>query len=333
MAKKYFNKRINSKKRRIINITIIIVCIVAIIACLLITRNFSGESESNEIIINAQETVNLEIYSEEPDKDIFFYELVGVDDSEISIDFEDVDFDTLGTYFVYVYVGSDEYTVTLNIVDLTNPELVLNNLSIDEGDSYSYSDFVSSCSDNTGDECEISFYTKNLSQDGESIDYSSFSESGEYEIVILAVDKSGNETTKSTTLIIGEISESTESSKVCTYGNNDYESSYILSVSVSDNGCALSLDLYQNSTVREVADELVISEVEKIKTQIESISGLQTNIIVNSNVNAILNTTGNGFVGYSIYIEVTEESGDVIASYYLDEDGDRIYIENPYSLS
>lgn len=332
MAKKFFNKRVNSKKRNIINAIIIIVAIIGIIICFMITKNLSktSDSPSQEVIVTLQEEISRDINSGAPDTDVYFLELSGISESDIIVNYDNVDFSTLGSYEVYVTVLDEEYVVLLNVVDVSSPELIVESVTIEEGSTYSYNDFVTSCSDNSGEECILSFSTGGVDEEGDSVDYSSFTSSGTYTIVILAKDASGNETYKTTNLIIGENSTN---SNVCSYGSDSYTNSYILSYSVSNNGCAISLNLYQSSSIREPMETIADNESEKIKTDIDSISGLTSNIIINRSITAILNESGDGFVGYSLYMEVTTDDGDIIVSYYLNEDGSRVYILNPYSLS
>lgn len=332
MGKKFFNKRINSKKRNIINCVIIGICITGVILCCFITQSFSKNktTEDVEIIVSLQEKVSIDLGTESPSSDIFFLDLSGVSEEEISIDYSNVDFNTLGEYTVLITVLEETYEVVLNIVDASAPTLILTNVAIEVGQTYNYMDFVSTCTDNTDEPCEIKYYEGSLDQQGNPLDYSTYKEEGTYTIIITATDVNGNITYQTTTLTIGtEPNQSTE----CSYGTSDYNKANILTYSVANNGCAISLDLYQNSTIREPMDSIADTESEKIKVLIDQISGLKTNIVINRSINAIINETGNGFVGYSLYMEVSDSSGSIIVSYYLNESGTRIYIENPYNIS
>lgn len=333
MAKKFFNKRVNSRKKTLINSLIIGGCIIGIILCFWLTQNLGSTdtAEPTEVIVKLQESVSVDLNNGEPESDVYFLELSGVTEDDIIVDYSNVDFSKLGSYNVTVTVLNELYYVSLVVVDVSKPELTLASVTIEEGESYKYTDFLISCVDNSNEECEISFYTGNVDQDGNSIDYSKYTDSGTYDIVIIATDVNGNSTYETTSLTIGEEEESTPTE--CTYGNTDYNSGYILSYSVSSNGCAISLDLYQNSAIREPMDDIADTEANKIKTEIDQISGLSSNIIINRSITAILNETGNGFVGYSLYMEVTNNDGEILVSYYLTESGSRIYINNPYELS
>lgn len=331
MAKKFFNKRVKSRKKTLINGLIIGICVIGIVLCFWLTQSFGGNDETVEVIVKLQDSISVDMNNGEPSKDVFFLELSGVEESDISVDYSNVDFSVLGEYTVTVTVLNEKYYIKLNVVDVSIPSLSVQSVTISDDEDYDYTDFVVSCSDNSNEDCVVGFFTGGIDEEGNIIDYSSFKDNGSYDIVIIATDVNGNSTYKTTTLTIGDASSGT--STECTYGSGDYSSGYILAYSVVNNGCAVSLDLYQSSTIREPMDDIADTESEKVKMEIEQISGLSSNIIINRSITAILNETGNGFVGYSLYMEITNNDGDIIVSYYLTESGSRIYIENPYSLS
>ncbi len=331
-SKKFFNKRVRSRKRTLINAGIIIACIIGIAGCFYLTTLFSkDETTSTDSTVVVRESINIEINGSISSNEIFFEELSGVNEKDISVDYSNVNFTALGTYTVAITIqGKTEY-VSLNIVDVTAPILTLNSYTISEGESYSYSDFVTDCTDNSNESCIVYFRTGSYDSNNNLLNYASYSSVGSYDIVIVAEDSSGNQSFLTTTLYI--TGDSDEVVQSCSYGNSSYSSAYILAYNVTNNGCALSLDLYQNSSVREPIETIANNEETKIKTEIDSVADLSQNLIIYKSITAILNDTADGFVGYSLYIEVSDDSGNRIVSYYLTESGSRIYIENPYSLS
>ncbi|MFI3261027.1 MAG: hypothetical protein R3Y13_04890 [bacterium] len=285
-----------------------------------------------------QESINIEINSFTPNIDIFFIELSGIDENDINIDYSTIDFNTLGTYTVVINVLGEESTAEVNVVDVTRPTLELKNLYIEEGDSYSLDDFIVSCTDNSNEDCTISYKTGAVDDNDKVIDYSSYTKSGTYDIVILATDPSGNDNYVTTKLYIsGENDSDTQEEEVptpssCKYGSDSYNNEYILTYDVTNNGCALSLDSYQTSSVKAPIENIADSEVTKLKTQIDAIADLTPDIVVNRSIIAILNDEAIGFVGYSLNIEVTNSEGEIIVSYYVLKSGSRLYTSNPYNL-
>lgn len=119
------------------------------------------------------------------------------DDLEINYkkDGEDITFlekyDKLGTYEVVIKNNDKEYKSLLNVVDTTKPVLKLKNVSIKVNDKYKVSDFVEECSDNSLEDCILSFKENKTYKDV-----------GVYDIVIIAKDSSGNEVEETTKLEI-----------------------------------------------------------------------------------------------------------------------------------
>ena len=124
-------------------------------------------------------------------------------------DGEDVTFlekyDKLGTYEVVIKNNDKEYKSLLNVVDTTKPVLKLKDLSINVNDKYDVNDFVEECSDNSLEDCILSFKEDKT-----------YKNVGVYDIVIIAKDSSGNETEETTKL---EILKKQTSNKTSTKNN------------------------------------------------------------------------------------------------------------------
>lgn len=331
MAKKFFNNKVNSRKKNMINYIIIGVCVIGIAACFFFTQYYNFGS-SNNPKIKLQKSVSLELFSKEPDYDIFFASLSDVDDKDIEVDYSNVDFDKLGKYTVNLKIKKEKYEVELEIVDATSPKLILKELNIKENDKYNAMDFVESCSDNSKEECNISFHSSSVNEDGTTSDFTNYKKPGEYFISIEAKDASGNSTFKTTNLIIGNNQEKPQE-VTCSYGIAEYDTeNYSLTYNVSQNNCAISLDSYLNENIQKPINTIAETETKKIKTEVDKIKNLDSSLHIFRNINAITNKTGNGFVGYSLMISVQNDDGDIIVSYYLNENGDRVYLENPHNI-
>lgn len=148
-----------------------------------------------EIVVKKE--VTAEIMSDVFKVENFFDNKKTEDDLEINYkkDGENVTFlekyDKLGTYEVVIKNKDKEYKSLLNVVDTTKPVLKLKNISIKVNDKYNVSDFVEECSDNSLEDCILSFKEDKTYKDV-----------GVYDIVIIAKDSSGNEVEETTKLEI-----------------------------------------------------------------------------------------------------------------------------------
>ena len=148
-----------------------------------------------EVVIKKE--VTAEIMSDVFKVEDFFDNKKLEDDLEINYkkDGEDITFlekyDKLGTYEVVIKNKDKEYKSLLNVVDTTKPVLKLKNVSIKVNDKYKVSDFVEECSDNSLEDCILSFKENKTYKDV-----------GVYDIVIIAKDSSGNEVEETTKLEI-----------------------------------------------------------------------------------------------------------------------------------
>ena len=115
-----------------------------------------------------------------------------VDELDYALDLTGVDKDAAGEYKYTVTYKNITKTGTIRIVDTTKPRLVTKELIIQEGTSYSASDFVDDCFDLSG--CNYSF------QDYETA--MSHTTEGSYVVWVTATDAFQNVTTKQASLTI-----------------------------------------------------------------------------------------------------------------------------------
>lgn len=300
MAKKFFYNRVYNTKKTIINAIIIGVCIIGIIVCFIVVSSFEGESHNTEngnLSIKNESTV--EIYQEFT-KEIFFSKIENVNLDDVEVNYPlDYDISKAGKYEVTLVINDKNYPVILNVVDTTKPELNVKNLSIDNGKTYTANDFVTSCSDNSQEKCKISFYN-GKDEEGNAVDYSKYTDEGKYQVKIAAEDSSGNQMVKETTLIIGKPKQENVTPVTCKYGNGGYDKNkYLVAIDVTTNNCAVSLALYKDESITKELNKLLDTETTSIKKDVEALK-LTGTLTLNRKVAAVVNTTGDGIVGYEI---------------------------------
>ena len=178
---------------------IIIGVLVLVIGCLIGLYIFNKKDNTNkdkQVKVVVKKDVNVEVMSEVLSAKDFFdgdmkenvkilYYL-----GDENVDFND-NYNAVGKYRVVIDVEGTKYETTLNVVDTTKPDLKLKSVSIVAGDKYEINDFVDSCTDNSGDECILSYKEDKV-----------YDKIGTYNIVIIAKDSSGNEVEEQTNLEI-----------------------------------------------------------------------------------------------------------------------------------
>lgn len=330
---KFFNQKVKKKKKKsipfiVIGVILILLCVIFIILLI----NISNNNKLKDAIITIRDDAAVEVNSKNIDKTLFFEEIKNVKEKDIKVNYDKVNFKKVGSYEVEITIYKKKFKTTLLVVDTKSPDLKVKDHSIKVGDKYKASDFVKSCEDNSKEDCVIEFYDLGVNQDGQKIDYSSFVNEGSYTVQIVASDKSGNKTSPvNVTLNIGK---ATSQKTKCTYGSDEYDNQkYIMAISVTDNGCALDLNLYQNEDILAPVNELIESETKKIKKEFSKVKLNAKTIYLNSSIGTIINSSGKGIVGYSVKITVSiynNDTSEVIEDFYLNKDGSRNYLVNKY---
>lgn len=339
MAKKFFYNRVYNTKRTIINIVIIGVCIIGVIICFIITSNFQGENQNapeGSLSIKSETTVEV---NEKFSSEIFFSKIENVDLSKIEVSYpDDYNINKPGTYEIILKINEKNYESILKVIDTTKPELTVKEITINEDSAYSAKDFVETCSDNSQKDCILKF-SDGIDEDGNNIDYSKYKKEGTYAIKISATDESGNETIKETKLKIkkdGVTSTKPETPVTCKYGNNIYDTeNYLVAIDITTNNCAVSLDLYKDSVMTKDINKLMENETTKIKKDVDALN-LKGTLALNRKVTAVINTTGDGIVGYELRMTVSitnNNKSETVADYKINDNGKRIFITNPHKLA
>lgn len=343
MAGKFFNQKVKGSSNRSMKAYLIVggcILVIFITVILIVSIDGGGSANTPDPIIEMQDRVLVEINGEIPDVSAFFRELQNVSSDDISPDFSGVNLTQIGTYNVNIEINGTNYRSSIEVVDTTAPMLATRDVTINVGESYDAEDFVTSCIDNSNESCEVAFYESGLDQDGNTINYSSYTAEGSYTIQIVASDSSGNVTpAQSVTLTIGD-GGNTGTPTTCRYGGSEYDSNtYILGVNLAaaNNGCALDLNLYQDPGIQKAARDLADADTQKLQREVYNINvdrEIPRNLDIN--INPVLNTTGNGLVGYTVEmvlsLQYSDGTEEVIAQYYLDTDGNRVYSINKYNL-
>ena len=189
------------KKKILIITTIIVIVLLGITLFIFLEKKDIKEKESsniqtNEEKINIKENVEVEINSEVLNIKNFF-ENSNFSDGEINYFESDkkIKFDTkynkIGSFKVVMKINDKNYETTLNVVDKLAPTLKLKELTITLGDKFEINSFVESCTDNSEEDCILS-YKENKK----------YTKVGTYDVTIIAKDKSDNVVEETTKLII-----------------------------------------------------------------------------------------------------------------------------------
>ena len=244
-GRKFFFDTKHSKKRRIITYIIAGVALLFLIIILaLIIKKFNKKpkqpkNKDPKVVIRTE--LHTELYDQLPEKTSYFEKLENFDVDKITITYptylpvEEV-YDEcsdeqigiieeikngkdasnykdpyacvkyvptgIGSYDVTVNFNDKDYTVVLTVDDTKAPVLVSKVVEIEQGKSYTINDFVESCADNSKKECTYEYYYKDYNSDK---DFSKYTDIGQYEISLVALDASGNKSVPvDTTLIIKE---------------------------------------------------------------------------------------------------------------------------------
>ena len=189
------------KKKILIITTIIVIVLLGITLFIFLEKKDIKEKESsniqtNEEKINIKENVEVEINSEVLNIKNFF-ENSNFSDGEINYFESDkkIKFDTkynkIGSFKVVMKINDKNYETTLNVVDKLAPTLKLKELTITLGDKFEINSFVESCTDNSKEDCILS-YKENKK----------YTKVGTYDVTIIAKDKSDNVVEETTKLIV-----------------------------------------------------------------------------------------------------------------------------------
>lgn len=204
--------------------------------------------------------IELPLGSSIPKTQDFCKEIV---DGTIQLYFQDKlvnDLNRIGNYQVKISIDKKDYFSTLTVVDKESPNLILKEVTILQNEPYTVYDFILRCTDNSGDECLLSFQEEQMEF---------YTKPGTYTILIRAMDHSSNEIYVPTklTIIKKDISNDSmyeESHSVQTIQEHDLEND-------SPNHENIQKDTDQTNSYVEVQHQLE-RESEKIKAVLEYVN-------------------------------------------------------------
>lgn len=187
-------KKINKKYLIIGILVFVFVCLVSL--GIYFSNKKENTNNNDDVKLVIKKDVSVEVMSELLNAKDFFDRDVNsnakilyyLDDEEIDFNLK---YDKVGTYKVVINIDDIKYDTTLNVVDTTKPDLKLKSVSIVFGKKYEITDFVDNCTDNSGEECILSYKEDKI-----------YDKVGTYDIVIIAKDSSGNELEETTKLEI-----------------------------------------------------------------------------------------------------------------------------------
>ena len=346
---KFFNGKVHKDRGTLVKYGIIAAGVLLIIILFVLIA--AGKNKNNGVVLELKDSLDIEVNSEMPKTMDFFTKFENFDEELVNI--EEFDITTVGSYTVTISAeGHGAEDITVNVVDTTAPELTLQNVEIESGGQYKIEQFVSECTDNSKGECIVEYYSESVDQDGNPIDYSSYSKDGKYLIKIIAKDESDNVSEpKEIYLTIGT-STTTQDPVACNFGDltiNTETHYYPVAVIVGDqdNNCAVNRDLWDSTSIQKPVNNFYQSDYERLQTQLKQILKEEypngAKIVAYPHYIAVLNKDLTGLVGYAIYVKVyvAEQSSatqvdtdeNLKLSYYLRSDKTREYEVNKFDLA
>lgn len=362
-GRKFFFDRVHTKRNYTLPIIIAAVIIVAIIATFLITSFFKEdktEEKTPKIVLN--KSLEIEINSELPNISEYIKNLENIKEEDLEISYPENlviieenracenTLDTVCKKQIVTAIGEYEVTIkseklkdastaTLKVVDKTAPVLTLKEVSITEGNTYKIEDFIESCSDNSNTACSYE-YSNDKNDNDEIIDYSKYTEVGEYIIRIIAKDRSNNQTEKIETklIITKKPNNNSDKEQTCKYGNLKHSSAYVIATRITDNKCAISAEQANDLSYKPGIEhnKKLVKEIQSayLKNTIDKLN-LGGELTYDITYGPVFNSTNKGVVGYYLLSEAKQTINGkttTIARYFIDENGNRVWKINALNL-
>ena len=329
-------------------ILFIVIIILGIKACQKQNEKKKIENESNNALnninkIKIKKSITILLGQEVPTIDKFISNYDNVKSVNDSIKYDETNlqnniYTSVGEYTVTITIKNKDYISKIIVVDNEAPTLVLKDVLIEEGATYSINDFVSSCIDNSAADCAYSYVDP---ADGR------IAEPGTHTIKIIASDLSGNKTdVQNATLTINAKTvtptptqkpnngggNSGKSSK-CQFGDGNFNKDTVLTYSVVKNGCAIDPAYAKTDTYIGTPEKMIKTEFEKFKQQIIDKNNFQGKLQFDVNVTPVFNTTKAGLVGYTAQIIATNyNTQEELVNFYLASNGTRVYKVNKLGI-
>lgn len=320
---------------------IVIILIVFIVILVLFVRGCSNNDKqknartpnqinSSEPIIIDSITLNLNEEVPTIDKFVKNYDRVKTETDIITYDENNLvnnKYNVVGSYKVNITIDNKTYTSRIVVVDKEPPVFAVKDVTITEGEFYTINDFVTSCSDNSGKECAISY---------EKPEYGKATSPGTYTIAIIASDLSGNTAEVQRAKLVIKAKQTTPTpkpnTKNCQYGSTSYTSDHVITYSVIKNNCPVDGNYAKTDTYITTPFKTAQDDLEKLKKEIEA-KNISMKIKFDLTVIPILNNEKTGLIGYAAYISGTNTATNkVVVSYDINPNGTRKYTINELGL-
>ena len=316
-------------------IVLIILIIVYVKGC---QKNQKRKNEQNNTPTNVDKleaqirpSITIDLDDTVPTIDRFVKNYAKIKTENDSITYDDTNFadnkyNSVGEYKVTIIVNGKEYKSSIIVTDKKPPIMALQEVIITEGEEYSITDFISSCSDNSGKECVYSYTDQKFDK---------YTAAGTYDIGIYASDTSGNKTEAQTTKLIintkqngGGTKPNGGSKNGCQFGDGTSPVSTPLAYSLVKNNCAVDPAYAKTNTYISVPEKMGREDLARLKDEFIK-SGINAEIKTEFNVIPIFNTTAKGLIGYQIEIIASNnKTGEVIEHYYVNSNKTRTYVVN-----
>lgn len=358
---KFFNGKIKRDRTSLVKYTVIGIGVLVIIILLFAIGCRKREDFTDQVKIK-KNGITIEINEEFPEVIEYIEEIAEYPYTDsLKYEFEGDNCDSTQVMTCKVTISGnaiDDIKTKLHIKDTTAPDLIVKDtLQIDVNEKYIVEDFVDYCEDNSGEECIVRFYdpseeTSNtedevIDENTPSVDYGSYTGNGTYKVYIVAEDVNGNITEPmESTLIIGS---GDNNDTTCSFGNmkvSETRVKFPIAVYVGDEAldCAIDKALWDNALTQVPANDLYKMDYQRLQNELQDVLRANypngANIKVYPNYISVLNDSLTGLVGYGIFVKVyvgelnkqVDLDENLIMSYYLYPNGDRLYIANKYQL-
>jgi hypothetical protein len=320
------------------NWLIIIVLLIAIIIIVLLVKGCTDnnkskkpkspdEINSSEPVVVDSITVNLNQDIPKIEEFVKNYSKVKKDTDTITYDQTNLvnnKYNSVGSYKVKITLNGVEYNSQIVVIDKEPPVFAVKDLTITEGDYYTINDFVTSCSDNSGKECILSY---------ELPEYGKLVSPGNYIISIVAADLSGNTAKiQKAKLVINAKPVTPKPSKTCSFGSTSYTSQHVITYSLIKNNCPADAKYAKTDTYITTPEQMARKDLDNLKKQINN-KNISMEIKFELVVIPVLNNEKTGLIGYAAYISGTNnETGKVVISYDINPNGTRKYTVNELGI-
>lgn len=289
---RFFNDKVVNKYRSN-KVGLIVIAIIFVIVLFIIAFAYNNkQKKSDTVTYTLKDSISIEQDGELPNVEDYFEKISDID--KVTVDTSNVDVTTPGKYEVTIKIDGKEQIFVIEVLEkeVELPTVKLQDVEIYEGEEYFVDDFILSCEDADGNECNgITYYDdvfSNITNINELTDkelslieeetskYALYTETGNYTVEITIIDDHGNvfngysanliikekDTTNQTIEDVKNDTVATNDTNItsCSYGDLSYDTDRypVISYFVGDttNNCAVDRNLWDNSEYTSKAFDL-----------------------------------------------------------------------------